>query len=106
MSYIDRDFKEAYILMKERALQAERERDEALYQLRTADALLKPLAAVADSGDHFNHDGVKSICSWSIAGVRYYGPSINDCRAARDFVRARLPAPQITSPVGRTEQTP
>lgn len=97
--FIERDFKEAYIRMKERALQAERDCEELRYQLRTADSLLKPLAAVADSGDHFNHDNAKSICSWRIAGERHYGPTMGQCRAARDFVRARLPI-DVKSPGG------
>lgn len=65
-------------------------------QLRLADNLLKPLARVADSGDHFNHDGVKPICSWRIGGVRHVGPSMADCRNARDFVYARPAYPNPT----------
>lgn len=60
-------------------------------QIKEAEELLKPFARVADSGDHFDHDDVKPICSWRIAGEWIVGPSIGDCRAARQFVYARLP---------------
>lgn len=60
-------------------------------QIKEAEDLLRPFARVADSGDHFDHDDVKPICSWRISGERIPGPTIGDCRAARQFVYARLP---------------
>lgn len=62
-------------------------------QLLEAERLLKPLARVANSGDHFGHDDEKSICSWRILGERRYGPTIGECRAAREFVYARAHEP-------------
>jgi hypothetical protein len=64
-------------------------------QVVEAANLLKPFAAVADCGDHFDHDDTKHICSRRISGTRIPGPTIGECRAARQFARARAHEPEV-----------
>lgn len=53
MTYIERDFKEAYIRMKERALESERDRDALVVALKIARARIDYLGAAASDERHY-----------------------------------------------------
>jgi hypothetical protein len=44
---------------------------------------LAPFARLADVCDHFKKQADETICSWRIEGKRRYGPTVEDCRRAR-----------------------
>lgn len=55
-------------------------------ELAEAKDALKPFAALADICDHFDRKPDTPICSWRVSGQRGFGPTADDCRAARRIV--------------------
>lgn len=47
-------------------------------------AALKPFVELADVCDHFHNPDSHSVCKVAIGGIPHTGPTVGDCRAARN----------------------